>query len=76
MPKLSLLTPKKLLKILLKEGFEIDHITGSHYVLYNPVFRKRAVIPFHCKDLSKGIIHSILKSSGFDTKNPQQQKDN
>jgi len=35
MSKLPFLTPKKLLRILQKGGFEIDHTTGSHYILYN-----------------------------------------
>jgi len=45
MPKLPLLSSKKLLKILKKNGFEIDHTTGSHYILYNSTSRKRVVIP-------------------------------
>ena len=59
------LTPKKLLKILLKAGFKIDHITGSHYILYNPVSKKRVTLPFHTKDLPKGTLHSIIKSTGL-----------
>jgi predicted RNA binding protein YcfA (HicA-like mRNA interferase family) len=65
MPKLPLLSSKKLLKILKKNGFEIDHITGSHYILYNAALRKRVVLPFHCKDLPKGTLYSILKSAGI-----------
>jgi len=63
MPKIPSLTPKKLLKIVQKAGFEIDHITGSHYILYHTKTHKRVTIPFHCKNLPKGTIHSILKSS-------------
>ena len=62
---LKTLTPKKLLKILLKAGFKIDHITGSHYVLYNPLSKKRVTLPFHNKDLPKGLLHSIIKSAGL-----------
>jgi predicted RNA binding protein YcfA (HicA-like mRNA interferase family) len=29
MPKLPVLSPKKLIKILEKLGFQLDHITGS-----------------------------------------------
>lgn len=64
MPKL-VLTPKKLLKILLKAGFKIDHITGSHYILYHPISKKRTTLPFHTKDLPKGTLHSIIKSAGL-----------
>ena len=65
MPKISSLTPKKLLKIVQKAGFEIDHVTGSHYILYHPKTHKRVTIPFHCKKLPKGTIYSILKSAGI-----------
>lgn len=66
MPKLPALTSKKLLKILLKNGFEIDHISGSHYVLYRVSDGKRAVVPFHNHELPPGTLHSILKSAGID----------
>ena len=65
MPKIPSLTSKKLLRILQKGGFEIDHIAGSHYILYNKLENKRITVPFHCKDLPKGTIHSILKAAGI-----------
>jgi predicted RNA binding protein YcfA (HicA-like mRNA interferase family) len=64
MPRLPSLTSKKLLKVLLKNGFAIDHTTGSHYILYNERDNKRVTLPFHAKDLPKGTIYSILKSAG------------
>ena len=63
MPKT--LTSKKLLKILLKAGFKIDHITGSHYILHNSISKKTVTLPFHTKDLPKGTLHSIIKSAGL-----------
>jgi len=54
MPKFPSLTSKNLLKILKRKGFEIDRVTGSHYILYHPVSRKRITFPFHAKDLPKG----------------------
>lgn len=68
MPRI-VFTPKKLLKILLKAGFSIDHISGSHYILYNPVSKKRAVLPFHTKDIPKGTLRSIIKSAGLSEEN-------
>jgi len=61
-------TPKKLLKILLKAGFKIDHTTGSHYILLNSLSKKRVTLPFHTKDLPKGTLHSIIKSAGLSEK--------
>lgn len=68
MSKLPVLSPKKLIKIFLKEGFIIDHITGSHYVMFNSITNKITTIPYHTKDLPKGTIHTIIKSSGIELK--------
>ncbi|MCK5044291.1 type II toxin-antitoxin system HicA family toxin [Candidatus Parcubacteria bacterium] len=68
MPKLSSLTSKKLIKILKYFGFELDHTTGSHFIFYNPKNKKRAVAPFHKKDLPKGTLASILREAGIDRK--------
>jgi len=65
MPKLPVLTPKKVLVILQKSGFEIDHITGSHYILYNMETKRRVTIPFHAKDLPKGTLLSIMRMAGI-----------
>jgi len=35
MPKLPVITPRKLIRILLKIGFQLDHKTGSHFIFYN-----------------------------------------
>jgi len=65
MPKIPPLTPRQLLRILEKKGFQIDHVTGSHYVLYHPITKVRVTIAYHTKALPKGTIHSILKSAGL-----------
>ncbi|MDI6602981.1 MAG: type II toxin-antitoxin system HicA family toxin [Patescibacteria group bacterium] len=68
MPKLPVITPKKLVRILKEIGFELDHTTGSHFIFYNPKTKKRAVVPYHLKDLPKGTLISILKEAGIDRK--------
>jgi len=65
MPKLSGFSPNKLIKILKDSGFQLDHSTGSHFVFYNSKTKKRAVVPFHKKDLPEGTINSILKEAGI-----------
>jgi len=65
MPRLPQLTSKKLLKILKKYGFQVDHITGSHFILYEPKTKKRAVIAFHTRNLPKGTLMSILNEAGI-----------
>jgi len=69
MPKLPSVTPKKkLIKILKTFGFELDHSTGSHFIFYNQRTKKRAVVPYHIKDLPKGTLMSILREAGISRK--------
>jgi predicted RNA binding protein YcfA (HicA-like mRNA interferase family) len=65
MPKLPVLTSEEVIKLLLENGFEFDHQTGSHKVYYNPSTKKRAVVPYHKRDLPKGTLLSILKQAGL-----------
>ena len=65
MPKLPVLSPKRLIKIIEKLGFQLDHKTGSHFIFYNENNKKRVTIPYHTKDLPKGTILSILKQAGI-----------
>ena len=64
MPKIPIVTARKLIKVLKKKGFVLDHVSGSHHVFYNPENKRRASVPVHKgKDLGKGITLSILKDA-------------
>jgi predicted RNA binding protein YcfA (HicA-like mRNA interferase family) len=65
MPKIPSLTPTELIKILMKNGFIIDRIKGSHHILYNEYTRVRIVVPMHKTDLPKGTLYEIIKQSGL-----------
>ena len=65
MPKISAISSKKLIQLLTKLGFQLDHTSGSHFVFYHPLTKKRAVIPRHNKELPKGTIMSILREAGI-----------
>lgn len=65
MPKLLVLTPKKLIKMLEKIGFQLDHKTGSHFVFYHPLDKRRVIVSYHTKDLPKGTLLSIIKQAGI-----------
>jgi len=68
MSKISAISSKKLIQLLKKLDFQLDHTTGSHFIFYNPQTKKRAVVPRHNKDLPKGTIISILKEAGINKK--------
>jgi predicted RNA binding protein YcfA (HicA-like mRNA interferase family) len=65
MPKLPVLTPRKVVKILESKGFVLDRTKGSHCIYYNPETRRRAVVPMHKKDLPKGTLFEILRQAGL-----------
>ena len=59
MPKLVPITPKKLIKIVLKLGFTERDAEGSHRFFQHKDGRT-TVIPFHNRELSKGLLRKIL----------------
>lgn len=65
MPKLPAVKPKAVLKKLKRRGFVVDHVTGSHYILYKENRPNLVTVPMHNKDLKPGTIHSILEQSGI-----------
>jgi len=65
MPKIPSLTAEKVIKLLLKNGFELDHQTGSHRVYYNKTTKKRVTVPYHRRELPRGTLLAILKQAGL-----------
>lgn len=65
MPKPPVIKPKELIKALQKKGFIVDHVSGSHYILYNPDKTLRATIAYHIKPIKRKTVMSILKSANI-----------
>ena len=65
MPRLPTVTPRRLVEALEKVGFEIDHQTGSHVVLRRSSDGARVVVPWHNRDLGRGLTLRIIKSAGL-----------
>jgi predicted RNA binding protein YcfA (HicA-like mRNA interferase family) len=51
MPKLPTVKPRVVIQFLERSGFELDHVSGSHFNFYHPVSRRRAVVPRHKRDM-------------------------
>ncbi|MGB9903556.1 MAG: type II toxin-antitoxin system HicA family toxin [Desulfotomaculales bacterium] len=65
MTKLSALKAKEVISALEKLGFQVDHVTGSHYILRHPDGR-RAVVPYHGnRDVKQGVLLSIIRQAGI-----------
>ncbi len=65
MSKLPVVSGKEALKAFQKLGYELDHQTGSHMILRQPVppFR-RLTVPNH-KNLAKGTLRSLIREAGL-----------
>jgi len=57
------LTGKQMLRLLLRNGWAIDRICGSHHTLIKN--GKTIVLPVHAKDLGKGLENKIRKEAGL-----------
>ena len=56
MSKFPAVKPRQIIRFLEQNGFILDHTSGSHFVFYNPVSRRRAVVPQHNRDMPKGTL--------------------
>jgi len=65
MPRLPTVTPRQAIAALEKAGFVIDHQTGSHVVLWRESDGQRVIVPWHSRDLGRGLTLRIIKSAGL-----------
>lgn len=57
--------PKDMEKIILADGWIFKSKEGSHRQYVHPIKTGKVTIPFHNKDLTKGVEISILKQAGL-----------
>jgi predicted RNA binding protein YcfA (HicA-like mRNA interferase family) len=58
-------TPEEMINLIIKDGWQLDHIVGSHHVFKHYSKPGNVVVPKHTKDLPKGTANSILKQAGL-----------
>lgn len=59
------MSSKEMLKLLKENGFGVISQNGSHVKLKNPETGKTVIVPYHSKDLKKGLEQAILKQAGL-----------
>lgn len=59
------MTSLEMIKYLKKNGFMEVSQNGSHIKMRNPKTGKTVIVPYHCKDLKKGMEQAILKQAGL-----------
>ena len=61
--KLPALKPKLVIKALMRNGFYLHHVKGSHHFLRKGNIN--LVIPYHNKDMKPGMLHDIIRQCGL-----------
>ncbi len=59
------MTSREMINYLKKHGFIIINQSGSHIKLFHPVTNRTVIVPYHNKDLKKGLEQAILKEAGL-----------
>lgn len=59
------MTPREMIKLLQENGYEIVGQNGSHVKMRNPQTGRTVIVPYHSKDLKKGLEKAILKQAGL-----------
>ena len=65
MPRLPAMRPRQIVRALERVGYVVDHQTGSHVVLWRSADGSRVVVPWHSRDLGRGLTLRIIKSAGL-----------
>jgi predicted RNA binding protein YcfA (HicA-like mRNA interferase family) len=63
--KLPRVSGKQALEALLKIGFFVHRVHGSHYILKHQDTGFRITIPYHRKTLAPKTLNTILKQAGI-----------
>jgi predicted RNA binding protein YcfA (HicA-like mRNA interferase family) len=65
--RLPVVSGKDVVRVLMRAGFVVNRIVGSHHLLANPDDPARAVtVPVHAnRDLKPGTLRSIIRQTGL-----------
>lgn len=55
----------ELIRMLKDAGWRLARVKGSHHIFVHPQKRKSAVVPHPRKDLTPGVLHTVLKTAGL-----------
>ncbi|MBI3385241.1 type II toxin-antitoxin system HicA family toxin [Candidatus Gottesmanbacteria bacterium] len=66
MTKLIPLKPREVEVILLKNGFMVNRVKGSHKQFFHNQLKAHVTVPFHSKSIPTGTLRSIVNQSKLD----------
>ena len=57
------MTPREMIRLLNKYGYIEISQNGSHKKMYNKELNKTIIVPYHSKELKRGLEQGILKQA-------------
>ena len=64
-PRLPQLHPKELIRAFEQLGFIFRQKHGSHVILRHPISKRIVSVPFHPRDIKRGLLFGLLKQGGI-----------
>ena len=65
--RLPRVSGKQTVEALLRAGFTVHSVRGSHFILKHPETGRRVTIPYHMRELAPKTLRSILKQAAITT---------
>ncbi|MEK7552859.1 MAG: type II toxin-antitoxin system HicA family toxin [Patescibacteria group bacterium] len=65
MSRLPNVTPKEMIGVLRRAGFQDERQIGSHFYLFHASKNLRTGVPIHPGDLDRGLMKKIIKQAGL-----------
>ena len=59
------MTPREIIQLLQANGFVCINSNGSHRKFWNETTKKTVIVPYHAKELKRGLEQKILKDAGL-----------
>lgn len=63
--RLPQVTSKEVIRALERLGFILRRQTGSHMIMRHPESHVIATVPFHNRDIKRGLLFGIIKQAGL-----------
>ena len=66
---LPILVARVVIQKLMRAGFKLVYIKGSHYFFRHPISNRITTVPFHGgKNIGRGLLNKIIKQTGLTIK--------
>ena len=65
MPRLPTLSARQVMQALERAGFFHHHTRGSHYYFKHPDRPRLVPVPYHARDIKRGLLRAIIQQAGL-----------